>query len=366
MQAPSRGRRLSEVLSPDANSFGVVRLLAATAVLVSHNFAIWAGDMYADPVHTWTGFSLGKHAVHVFFVLSGLLVTMSLARSASIFDYAQSRFLRIYPGFAACVLFTVLVVGPIVTTLPIHSYLLSPQLIRYVVETLGLVTAKTALPGVFAWNPMAGEVNLSLWTLKHEVFCYALLASLAVVGLLSTRKRSAVVLGGLCLLLAATYANDEWIVAESLADSLRRFIMCFSLGSLAYTFREEIRLSPLLLAAGCLVGSLTVGTILVVPATLLLTAYATLLLAGQRFGRLSSWTEKHDLSFGVYLYGWPAAQTVLVFWPQTGIWQLHFATLAASLVLAAMSWRLVEQPALLLRKRRANRQAVALARSATN
>lgn len=354
-----RTRRLSDVLSPDSNSFGVVRLLAALAVVVSHDFGVRAGGMYADPFDAWTGFSLGKHAVHVFFVLSGLLVTMSLARSASLYHYAQARFLRIYPGFTACVLFTVLVLGPLVTTVSLREYLLSPQVFRYVVETLGLVTAKQTLPGVFAGNPMAGEVNLSLWTLKHEVFCYVLLASFAATSLLTTRRRSAMVLGGLCILLAASYGRPDWIIEESLLDSLRRFIICFSLGSLAYTFREEIRLSPMVLLAACVIGSLALGTFLAVPVMLLLTAYGTLIVAGQRFGLLSRWTEKNDLSFGVYLYGWPVAQTVLVFWPQAGIWELHAITIVASVALAVASWRLVEQPALELRKRKSQGRALA-------
>jgi peptidoglycan/LPS O-acetylase OafA/YrhL len=60
------------------NAFDTIRLLAATAVLVSHSFALTG---YVEPLEETTGgVTLGTLAVGAFFVISGLLITTSAER----------------------------------------------------------------------------------------------------------------------------------------------------------------------------------------------------------------------------------------------------------------------------------------------
>jgi len=59
-----------------------------------------------------------------------------------------------------------------------------------------------------------------------------------------------------------------------------------------------------------------------------------------------------DLSYGIYLYGWPAQQLVQQFIaPQGTPWQNVAWATPLALLLAAGSWFLVERPALRLKKR---------------
>ena len=67
---------LNDILSPDANNFGAIRLAMALAVLVSHSYWLATGQPALEPLHTWTHHSLGEHAVQVFFFLSGVVVTI--------------------------------------------------------------------------------------------------------------------------------------------------------------------------------------------------------------------------------------------------------------------------------------------------
>lgn len=351
MSAWLGGERLSSILPPDRNSFGVIRLLAALAVLLSHNYAVHSGNFNLEPVQAWTGFSLGKHAVHVFFVLSGLLVSLSLHRSASVLNYLRSRMLRIYPGFLVCVLLCALVLGPAISSVSFNAYWRSAQLPTYLGETLGLISASARLPGVFASNPYAGEVNLSLWTIKYEVLCYLLLAAGSAVGLLATRRRSTLVLGGLLLLASASYLVPGLINDEGLLESLRRFFICFGLGALAFVHRDELVLSGRVLLVLVLLLVFAHNTALAVPLLLLATAYATIFAASFRAGGLSRWTERADYSYGIYLYGWPCGQVVMLAWPQASLWELQILSLAAAVPLAAASWHLVERPALHMRQR---------------
>jgi len=344
------GTRLADSLAPDRNCFALIRLGAALAVLVSHNIGIFAGNTKADPFYAWTGFTLGQHAVHVFFILSGVLVSLSLTRSTGLKDYMLARFLRIYPGFAACVLLTALVLGPLVTTLPVEGYLRDSGIFRYIVLTLGLVTAREPLPGVFSGNPFAGEVNLSLWTLKYEVLCYLALGGLAVVGL-AGRDRKPIALTLILAGLFASYTFPNLVGEESLAENLRRFGLCFGLGALAFARREALVLSPWVLAVLVLAFGFSHGTRFSEPALVLGTAYATLVMATVGSGRAARFANRHDLSYGVYLYGWPVAQALLLIVPGTSLWALHVASAIVVIPLAALSWTFVEKPSLALRPR---------------
>ncbi len=123
---------LSEILKPDANNFGLIRLGLAFAVLVSHAFYFRTGTPKSEPLTAWTGHSLGEHAVQVFFFLSGLLVAQSLAHSRGLADFATARALRIFPGLFVCVLLTALVLGPAFTAHGLVAYLADPGTYAYI------------------------------------------------------------------------------------------------------------------------------------------------------------------------------------------------------------------------------------------
>ncbi len=79
------------------NNFDGIRLLAALAVLVSHQFAV---SGLPEPVFG-SFISLGSSGVVVFFVISGYLVTRSWLNDPSLLRFAARRLLRIWPGLAA-------------------------------------------------------------------------------------------------------------------------------------------------------------------------------------------------------------------------------------------------------------------------
>src|SRR5262249_31924602 len=73
---------------------------------------------------------------------------------------------------------------------------------RYVADNMAMHTTY-GLPGVWTGHPLPDIVNGSLWTLKHEVLCYALVAALGLAGLLRRRGLATVVL----LVLVACFAR---------------------------------------------------------------------------------------------------------------------------------------------------------------
>jgi peptidoglycan/LPS O-acetylase OafA/YrhL len=356
--------RVATVLKPDRNSFGVVRLVLALAVLVSHSFWFTSGSSTQEPLYSWTGWTLGEHAVQVFFILSGILVAQSFARSGSVVQFALARCLRIFPGLIICVLATSLVLGLVITTFPPRAYLLQPQLWIYQLKTALLITAATPLPGVFDTNPVPQLFNGSLWTLKYEVICYGLLGFLGAVNLFHPAlRRTSIVLVSLFIAACAwmlpspiicpraAIAAGTCVHAFTPAQNIAIFAMTFFTGVLLYFLRERLVLRWSVVGLLLIVAAGTIGTRWQNLTNVMLLGYATLTFARVSYGNLTTWTRDNDLSFGLYIYAAPIQQAIVHTIPGIDPLMLSLGTIAVAFPCALLSWRLIEQPALRLKTR---------------
>jgi peptidoglycan/LPS O-acetylase OafA/YrhL len=351
--------RVATILKPDSNSFGVVRLALALAVLVSHSFWYTSGSSQQEPLYALTGFTLGEHAVQVFFILSGILVAQSFARSNSVVQFVIARFLRIVPGLVMCVVATSLVIGLLMTTRSPQAFLQDPQLWFYQLKTSLLITAALPLPGVFETNPVAQLFNGSLWTLKYEVVCYAYLCLLGALNLFHPGlRRTSIVLIALFISACAWMLPPPDVVCTHSAACVRAFnpaqnaamfAMTFFTGVLVYFLRDKlvVRWSAVVLLI--VVAAVAIGTRWQNLTTALLLAYATLAFARVSFGKLTTWTRKNDLSFGLYIYAAPIQQAIVHTVPGIDPIVLSLAALCVALPCALVSWKLIEHPALRLK-----------------
>jgi peptidoglycan/LPS O-acetylase OafA/YrhL len=68
---------------------------------------------------------------------------------------------------------------------------------------------------------------------------------------------------------------------------------------------------------------------------------------------ISRFTNKTDLSYGIYLYAWPI-QSSIAFFTNRSInpWVLSLITLALAAAAASVSWTFIEKPALALAHRK--------------
>ncbi len=355
---------LAECLAPDANSFGPLRLMMAAAVLISHSFFFVTGTTAAEPLYSLTGHSLGEHAVQVFFFMSGILVTQSYARSGSLIDFAVARGLRIFPGLIVCVLLTALVLGPLVSAFPPARYWADPVLPSYLTRTLLLITGSAPLPGVFTGLPASGLVNMSLWTLKYEVLCYAILALICATGLL-TGKYKAPATAALALGVALVFiGTPKPIETYSAFDNLRYFALYFGMGVLAYQLRERLVIRASILAALFAVFALAIGSRFGELTGALFIGYLAIYASSFHRGRVAHSdpaaltaaakagrdAQPADVSFGLYIYASPVQQTLLEAFPYLDAVSLAAATLALTSGLALASWIAIEKPAMAQRR----------------
>ena len=337
------------------NNLNLVRVLAATAVLVSHAFPVTRGPGAIEPLQTLTGHSLGWLAVAVFFVISGFLIARSYDRRISAWHWLTARVLRLYPGLLVVLLVTVLVLGPVFTILPAHDYWSAAETWTYVPRNLALGVLQYALPGVFLDVPMTGILNGSLWTLLYEVTCYAGVFVAGIFGALRLPRRFAV---GLVAVAVLSYLVIERGLHFGLAGRAEPLVLLaypFVLGMSAYVWRDRLRLDWRL---GVLAWAATVAACFTPAFTIVYMAaiaYTTLLLGYRLKGPVLGYNRLGDYSYGIYIYAFPLQQLAEHVWPGQS-WLTNVAlAFPATLLCAVLSWHLVEQRALAWAKPAAER-----------
>jgi peptidoglycan/LPS O-acetylase OafA/YrhL len=334
------------------NNFDVLRLFAAGFVLWSHCYPLTGAP---EPLADLTGISGGEIGVVMFFAMSGFLIARSWTEDPDPGRYALKRALRLLPALAVGVAVTTFVVGPLFTTLPLGEYLTDPETWFYFVRASLLVTISGHLPGVFAHNVYPTAVNGSLWTLPVEAACYVMVA---VLGLLGIVRRSGALLAGaaLCLLAVTPVSPLAGAIGDTAAGGSTPIVLLlvgtFLLGSLFYALRARLRLSWPALAGLALLWLLTWQSRWTGITTVLLFSYGTLVLAFRTPAGLRRVTAPGDVSYGVYVYAFPVQQSVWAVW-HPGLSPAAMFAIAAPVtyLLALLSWRTIERPALRLKRR---------------
>ena len=338
------------------NNFDALRLLAAGTVIFSHSFLIAEGTERHEPLMLLSGgqSKLGLVGVFVFFAISGFLVAESYETTRSPLRYLAKRALRIFPGLFAALCVFAFVIGASVTSLPLGDYLRRDTVYSYVVGNTMLKLTTHELPGVlFVDNPIGLEINGSLWTLRYEFMMYLLVLGLGVLRLIEWRVLLAVVALGLAW---------PFIPALALLDAFGWLLPFFGMGMLLYTLRDrgifDGRLA--LLAAAGLVASVPFKQFN--EAFAVCGGYLALYLALDRRIPVLPATRFGDLSYGLYIYGWPAEVVVMhLSGGKAAWWQVFLGALPLALGAAFLSWRFVEEPMLRLKPRKAAARAAAAA-----
>lgn len=342
-----RAPRVAKALANPHNNFGLLRLVMAVAVVISHAFSVTDGRVEQEPWYATTGFTLGEHAVNGFFAISGFLVTMSFLRRGWR-DYVLARLLRIAPGLIAATLVVALLIGGSMTSLDRSAYFSDPRLWRFIVATLTSFKSAAALPGVFEANPLQFPMG-TVWTLKYETLCYLGVLVAGVAGLLAKPRLALAALTALSLAVILR----EVLTPEGPkgTETALRLPLLFLAGGVVYLYRERVTLSLPLLALALFALVPLSFTPLYKAALYLVTAWGVLVVALAPLLTRRSLEPPADLSYGVYLYGWPVQQALHALFPSLGAVALLWPSLAATVVIATLSWFLVEKPALDLKRR---------------
>lgn len=331
------------------NALGFFRLLFAALVIVSHTPEIADGDRHREPlVRLFGTISLGDLAVESFFIISGYLVVGSFLNNSG-WQYIAKRVLRIYPAFILSSLLCVTLVAwlggatveTILSNLP-RSFLLMLKL------------RSPEMPTAFADMPLP-DLNMATWTISAEFRCYLLVLLLGWLGLF--RRRWVIPVAAAAMLTAyGAVPEVGWrhlFSHTAIVDKLMgvipqglRLTGVFLCGATFFLWRDHIRFgaAALLLAAAALAMCLSIPGVadagVGVFGGYLIFGVATL----ARDGPLSRINNRDDISYGLYLYGWPIEQLIFRAFPGISLVLAGMLTLALASLAGWVSWTMLEKP----------------------
>jgi len=331
----------------DGNIFNILRLVFASAVIFSHGYILTG---VTDPSTTILPFSVSRFAVLLFFTLSGFLVTNSL-QTRGVGQFALARGLRMLPGLWVMLIVTAIGVCTAFGTVPLAALPGNASLWQYLVTNGFFLGGRYSIEGVFLSNPIPMLVNGSLWTIPREVQCYVALAIVGGLGLLH-RRHLILACYGIGIVLHLLLPPD--LVPALFA--LRPLAISFFAGVLLFLYREKVYLSwPL--------AALVIGLTAISDAgpwrelaAQLAAAYVALVVAilvpagCKRFSQAMP-----DYSFGIYIYAFPLQQMMIAVGIGTTPASNIGMTLLCVLPVAALSWHLIEKPALAYKNRGSRR-----------
>ena len=131
---------------------------------------------------------------------------------------------------------------------------------------------------------------------------------------------------------------------------LVRLMFAFYIGAACWLWREYIRVATwMVLALAILNMLLLLNEIYYLPAQIILTAALAIWIGSLDLGTITTFSDKQDYSYAIYITGYPIQQSVIAY---TGIlepWHNFAVTMAIVLPIAALSWNFIENPVIRLK-----------------
>ena len=334
------------------NFFTPLRLLFAALVVVGHAFIIALRDIEAEPQILYT-YTFSYLAVNLFFIASGFLVTKSMVYRGDTPSFISARALRIFPALIVHVLFVMIVIGPLATKAPLNEFFSDPDWYLQPLKVLTFYDTDMTMPRAFETNfEQFGSVPL--WTLRFEVLAY--IGTLGVFSLGFLRKKWMV-------LLQFILPSIGWIILNSFGifdklpasiDALLRFGIAYGLGAAIYAYRDRLNFSWVTLGIMVVASFIFRNTPVLEVIVNVLLAWFVFRIAYMRMPSME-WTQRiPDLSYGIYIYHWCILQIFFYWLPNLSPLALLALTMPLTIGLAAMSWYIIEKPALRSKTKFAN------------
>ncbi len=351
------------------NNFDVIRLLAALQVTIGHGLHIL--QIEGGGFLTWCNPFPG---VIIFFTISGFLITMSWERSKTVEKYARNRFLRLFPALFVCFIITQLLLV-FFGYINLQSFL-NPQMWVYWIGQLTLFQFFTpdALRGFGCGCP-----NGSLWTIPVEIEFYLLIPLILIMmGKKFSTNTKIYLFAGLSILynsivffwlpntMGAHKTSAAGLVAQIMSGDITPlvkvvnvtcvpYLYCFLFGAWAYKNWDRVHWvfegRFIFWIVGYLVLCFGFGLRPGYYIDSFQVLFMNLLLAGITLSAAFSYTKYYnilrgnDISYGIYIFH----GVVLNVFVELGFMhklQYYFYAIGIAIVLAILSWTLIEKKAL--------------------
>jgi peptidoglycan/LPS O-acetylase OafA/YrhL len=229
-----------------------------------------------------------------------------------------------------------LAVGMVISELTPAEYYANVNTWKYLLN--GIFLLQHDLPGVFTHNIYGNTVNGPLWTLPVEFMCYIMCFAIYKMKLMNKKIFKFTIPIAVLLGIYSGYFAGTFVL------TVIRPVLLFYIGIGLYVYRDRVVMSA---GTGILSALVFVLLLLLkadVPAMYLCFPYIIYYLAfGLRY-KLSGFGKRGEFSYGMYLWGWPAAQVICQMSGGQMSWWLN-AILAAviAVVLGVVNYLVVDR-----------------------
>jgi peptidoglycan/LPS O-acetylase OafA/YrhL len=345
MNKETAEKNLSSLMAQRDNNFNLIRLIAATSVLISHSYALLG---QSEPLENLLGVNLGNLSVYIFFATSGFLLTNSLSRNHDVYRFIKARSLRIFPALWVMLAITIILFGLIFRSSDLLGYLIEKPTIRYIAYNSSLIFGIAyTIPSIHGGS----AINGSLWSLRPELQMYIGLLALLVISRFCTAL-SQVTAGAIFHWgVVATFATC--VIAGTFSSIDRHGLimlggMFFGGSTICLTSKHVTPRTGIAILGAALLLLLS-HQISILSILMIALPLATITAAYLPSRILFNYNRLGDYSYGIYLYAFPIQKLLIWFRiTQQPIEMIIYAALAA-LAFAVLSWHLVEKPALRLK-----------------
>lgn len=347
-----------ELKIPRVNNFDLIRFFAALQVVYGHSLTHLKIENYL--VHFFYGFLKYFPGVPIFFTVSGFLIFWAYDRNPNIKKYILNRVLRLYPALYVCLIITI-----VLLVYNSSGNLLNNQNF-YVWLVAQLTVFQFYTPNILRfWG--VGTPNGSLWTIAVEVQYYILVP---LIFLIMRKMKKWLVL--LSLILASILANftlnvmPENIIQKLAFVSIIPYLFNFLIGSVFYIFwnklgnlvQNNLYKWALAYAAYILIFDVMFEfnltsyhiTNIFQPISMVILSCLVLSFAFSMNTLSERFLKHNDISYGVYIYHMLVVNTLITL-GYIGDVKYLILTFAITVILAYISWRSIEKPALSLKKK---------------
>jgi len=345
----------------------LVKLNAVRVIIVMMIAFGYASTMPIGPgnpeIFSHLGYDPSWIGISLLFFFSGFLALRSLKKHGSAWKYLESRFFRNMPMLIAVTLFVGIVLYPIYGN-PSGSIGDTVKTVGlYVLGTVSCIRPGEPLPGLLDNSKYMCLIQGAIWTLKWGVIAHIMTAIGQKIQIFGNRYIVlSMAIGSTLSYFALNFAYVN--IGVSMDHNIvlaARLAWPFLVGMGVYEFRDVFSSSRknvlsafLLFAAAWFWHALLPWTGAI---EILLTLgwfalfMAVLVSKSESMSVLNDWSP---MALAIYLIHWPAAQILLLNFPNISPWGLIAATLPITLILAWLAHTVISKRSYAFAARRQN------------
>ena len=194
------------------NELDALRGIAAVAVVIYH-YTTRYNELFPSYSTSSFSFPYGKLGVHIFFILSGYVIFLTLKNVTSYKDFIKKRAIRLYPAY----IFSVILTFSLVSTFGLEN-----RETTFFEALINLSMLQSFIPGI-------GHVDGAYWSLSVEITFYILISIMLYFNKIHQIYTALLIwlLGSMLFFMVTIYMDNHLITSiyhKSISDYSHLFI----------------------------------------------------------------------------------------------------------------------------------------------